>query len=262
MKIAIIGCGVMGSAFARHFAKKHPVILCDHTFEKAQQLALELGGEAVKTPTEAVRNSEVIVLAIKPKNLPEFARESEKSFNPDHLLISILAGTSVERLKKFINRPLIIRAMPNLALTCGKGVIGFVKTNEVTSEVREKIDELLGGLGSLPWMSEEKLEALSALAGSGPAFIFLLIEALMDGGVYLGFSGQEARDFVLQTVEGAVALLKETGKHPAELKGKITSPGGTTIAGLKVLEETGVRGVLMNTLIATFEKAKNEKSVG
>jgi len=257
VKIAIIGCGVMGSAFASHFAKKHPVILCDHSFEKAKQLAIELGGEAVKTVIEAVQKAEMVVLAIKPKDLYEFARDTEKAFNKDHILVSILAGTSVDLLKKLIPSPLIIRAMPNLAFTCGKGVIGFVKTKEVSEEMQKKINELFFGLGLLPWLSEERLESLSALSGSGPAFVFLLIEAFIDGGVYLGFSGPEARDFVLQTMEGAIALLRESGKHPAELKGRITSPGGTTIAGIKVLEESGIRGVLMNTLIATFEKAKS-----
>ena len=256
MRIAIIGCGVMGSALARHFAKKHTVILCDHNHEKSRALAKELGGESVSEPADAVAKAEMTILAIKPKDLNGFAISTAKAFTKDHLLVSILAGTPVSMLRQYFPHPLILRSMPNLALTCGEGIVGFVDTPEMTSEKKEKINELFHGLGLLPWLSEDKLEALSALAGSGPAFIFVLIEALIDGGIFLGFTEKESRDFVLKTIEGAVALLKSTGKHPAELKRKITSPGGTTIAGLKVLEESGVRGIMMNTLIATFLRAR------
>jgi pyrroline-5-carboxylate reductase len=256
MKVAIIGCGVMGTALARHFSKKHVVVLCDHTLDKAKKLALELGGEAAATPAEAIAKTEMVILAFKPKDLNSFAQDNGKAFTKGQILVSILAGTSVNLLRKNFPAPVILRAMPNIALTCGEGVIGFVSTPEMTPDRRAEIEELFFGLGLLPWLSEEHLEALSALAGSGPAFIFVLIEALINGGVFLGFNTQEARDYVLQTVEGAVALLQSTGKSPAELIKQVASPGGTTMEGLKVLDESDVRGIIKNTLVATFNKAR------
>lgn len=256
MKVAVIGCGVMGSAFARHLSQKHSVLVCDRNEDKMGYLAREIGAEVASTPAEAIEKAEMTILAIKPKDLATFARETSKSFGKGHILVSILAGTPLAVLKQSFPQPLIVRAMPNLPMTCGEGVIGFVESPDITVETKKQINDLFHGVGLLPWLSEERLESLSALAGSGPAFIFVIIEALMDGGIYLGFKQQESLNFVLKTIEGAVALLKSTNSHPAALKNQITSPGGTTIAGLKALEEGGVRAALMNTLIATFLKAK------
>jgi pyrroline-5-carboxylate reductase len=112
-------------------------------------------------------------------------------------------------------------------------------------------------MGLYAWMAEGKLEALTAISGSGIGFVLVMIEAMIDGGVHLGFTATDAREYVLKTMEGAVALVRETGKHPAELKLNISSPGGTTIAGLKVMEEQGVRSGIIHTLIASYEKALN-----
>ena len=138
MKIAVIGCGVMGSAFARFFAKTHSVILCDRTYAKSAALAKELGAEVYSRHTDAIEKADLIILAVKPKDLKEVAKETGGVFHSHQILMSVLGGTSIALLKKYFPKPIIIRAMPNLALTCGEGVIGFVGTPELSLETKEQ----------------------------------------------------------------------------------------------------------------------------
>jgi len=256
MKIAIIGCGVIGSALARHFALKNEMFLCDHTFGKSAALAQEIGGKAYENAADAIDKAEMVVLAFKPKDLMVFAEKNSPAFKPGVMVVSVLAGTSVVLLKKLFPSALIIRSMPNLPMIAGEGVIGFVETSEITAAKKKEIEAIFQGLGLLSWLSESHLESLSALAGSGPGFIFLLIQGMIESGIELGFSPEQAREFVLKTLEGSVALLKSTGKSPEELKTNVASPGGTTMEGLKVLEESGIREILKKTYQATFQKAK------
>jgi pyrroline-5-carboxylate reductase len=255
MKVAVIGCGVMGSAFATHFSKKHAVILCDRDREKTQTLANGIGGSYQEKLGDAVRQADVVLLAVKPKDLSSAAKEAAAAFTKDKILISILAGASVSTLRRHFPLPSVIRAMPNLGLICGEGVIGLVEDGHLSIETKQRVDSLMEGVGLKIWMSEDRVEAITALSGSGIGFIFVIIEAMIDGGIYLGFSSSEAREIVLKTIEGAVALMRNSGKHPAELKLQICSPGGTTIAGLKVMEEAGVRSGIIQTLVACQKKA-------
>jgi pyrroline-5-carboxylate reductase len=255
MKIAIMGCGIMGSAFARHWAKEYSVILCDPNREMAETLAKEIGGTFHEKLEDAAREADVILLAVKPKDLPSVAGVIGPLLTPDHLLISILAGTSVATLKRYFPTGLIVRTMPNLGLTRHSGVIGIVNDEALSLEARKKVDMLLEGMGLKLGLSENKIEALTALSGSGIGFMFVIIEAMIDGGVHLGFTSTESTEIVLKTMEGAIALMRGSGKHPAELKLQISSPGGTTIAGLRAMEEAGVRSGIFRTLVACYDRA-------
>lgn len=258
MKVAVIGCGTMGSAFARHFAKGYKVILNDRDKAKAQALAKEIGASFQEKSQAAMQAADVILLAVKPKDLSKLASDTTSATFEGKVVISILAGVSLAVLEKNFPTALIVRAMPNLALICGQGVIGLAEEGSHLTEERKKVVEtLLHGLGLLTWISEEKLESLTALCGSGIGFAFVILEAMIDGGVFLGFTAHDSRELVLKTFEGAIALLRETGKHPAELKLNVSSPGGTTIAGLKVMEEKGVRAGIVATLEACHAKALN-----
>lgn len=257
MKVAVIGCGVMGSAFAKYFAKKHSVILHDRDKAKAQSLAKEIGAVVEGNLSKCVEMSDVVLLAIKPKDLALAAKAASGALTDNKILISILAGTPLAMLRKNFPKGVLIRSMPNLALVYGQGVIGLAENSHLFPQIKKSVDSLMNGIGLVAWMSEDKIEALTAMSGSGIAFILVMIEAMIDGGVHLGFTAQEAREFVLKTMEGAVALMKESGKHPAELKLNIASPGGTTIEGLKVLEEEGVRPGIVHALVACHQKALN-----
>lgn len=253
MKVAVIGCGVMGSAFARHFAKKHEVFLCDSKQETAERLGKEIGAKGTGFE-EASKHADIFLLAIKPKDLSHLSKTLGPVLSEKKIVISILAGTPVAHLKKVFPKPQIVRAMPNLALTCGEGVIGLVEEPSMQEKTKREIDDLFQGLGLSVWLPEKKVEALIPLAASGIGFVFLLFEAMIDSGVLLGFTAQESREFVLKTFEGAIKLMRHSGKHPAELKLQIASPGGTTITGLRVLEQKGVRSGIMEALMATYEK--------
>lgn len=246
----------MGSAFAKHFVKKHSVILCDRDKTKGQAFAKEIGADFEENLSSAVQKADVVLLAIKPKDLSSAAKAMTDSFTEEKILFSILAGTPLSLLKRNFPKGTIVRSMPNLALVLGQGVVGLAE-NGLSDPLKQQIDSLLEGIGLVAWMPEEKIDALTALSGSGIGFVLVMMEAMIDGGVHLGFTATEAREFVLKTIEGAVALMKETGKHPAELKLQIASPGGTTIAGLKVMEEEGVRSGIVHALVACHEKALN-----
>jgi pyrroline-5-carboxylate reductase len=259
MKIAVIGCGVMGSAFARHLAKKHKVILCSRTPEKAEALARETGGQWLMSPADAVCEAEAVLLTVKPGDLAAVAKELTPGLKKGTLLLSALAGTPTGVLKALFPAAVVVRTMPNLGLLCGQGVVGVVSDGSLKEEEQLKVQLLLEGVGLIMWMAEDKIEAVTALSGSGIAFVLVMIEAMIDGGVSLGFPSATARDLVLKTFEGAVTLIRESGKHPAELKLQIASPAGTTMAGLKVMEEKGVRSGIIQTLVASHEKALNMK---
>jgi len=255
MRVAIIGCGVMGSAFARQFATKgHKLVLCDRTFEKAKNLAQELEIEVSSDFNEAKNDVDFILLAVKPKNLKELAMQ----INPlnGQILLSILAGVDLNTLKKHFPKAPIVSCMPNLALTCGEGVIALVKDRDLSQEIVEKVEHLFEGLGRTFWTEEEKIPAITALAGSGPAFVLAIVEAMVESGIFMGLYAKEAEDLVLQTILGSVALLKAHEGHPGALRWQISSPGGTTIAGLKALEESGVRASIMHTFLAAYKKVK------
>ena len=256
MKIAIIGCGVIGSALARHFADENQVLLADHSYKKSLALALELGAVAFESSIEAIKKAEMVVVAIKPKDLKAFAEESAHAFKHGPMVVSVLAGTSVALLKRYFPPSVIVRIMPNLPMICGQGVIGFVKTPEMTPERKMAIEQAFDGLGLLTWLSEDQLETLSAIAGSGPAFNLVVIQGMIDSAIMLGFTHNQAKEYVLKTIEGTIALLKSTGKTPEELINQVASPGGTTRAGLQVLEEKDLPQILKDTYQATFNRAK------
>jgi pyrroline-5-carboxylate reductase len=255
MKIGLIGCGKMGSAFARQLAKRQELILFDHNLEKAKELASQLNCHYAEQLSQMIQDSEVILLAVKPKDLKDVAKEIGLHLDENALVISMLAGTPLDLLRRRFPKAALIRMMPNLALTCGEGIIGLVDHPDLSELLKRKIGALFHGMGLLLWMSENKIEALTSLTASGIGLVCLMIEAMIDGGVMMGFSAQESRELVIKTLEGTIALLRETGQHPAELKLKISSPGGTTIAGLKEMEDRGVRSGIINALLVTQQRA-------
>ena len=252
MKIALIGCGNMGSALARHLAKHYSLTLCNRGKEKGQKLAKEVGAAWAASPAEAVKGADFVVLAIKPKDLSFLS--SQISLNKDQTLLSVLAGTSFSLLREKFPEPMIVRMMPNLAVTIGKGIVGFAEEEGSEGKQKHEIEKMFSSLGLLCFISENKMDAFAALAASSPAFVFVIMEAMMEAGVSLGFSFPESREIVTAVFEGCAQLLKELPNHPAELKLQITSPGGTTIAGIQALESGGVRSALFEALNATYQK--------
>jgi len=252
--IAVIGCGVMGSAFARHFAKSHAVVLYDKDAKRAEALSKQIKATLRKEISKAVKGADVVLLAVKPKDLSQAAKSISSLMSKNQLIISILAGIPLATLKKYFPVGHLLRIMPNLALTSGQGIIGLVDDEKFAPEMKKLADSLMSDMGLLAWIPESKMEALASLAASGLGFAFLIIEALMEGGIAMGFTPFESREYVIKMWEGALALMKSSGKHPADLKLQIASPAGTTIAGLRVMEKSGVRAGIIDALIATYQR--------
>ncbi|MBS3904964.1 MAG: pyrroline-5-carboxylate reductase [Simkania sp.] len=255
MRITTIGCGTMGGALSRRLSSKNLLTLFDRDPLKASSLATEIGAGAAPSLTKAIEGAEIVLLAIKPKDLEALAKEMLPHLAKETLVISILAGISVNTLERFFPKQPVLRIMPNLAVTCEKGIIGVVEPSDMSERFHEKIKELFGCMGLLIFLPENKIDALTAIAASAPAFVFHCVEAMTEGGIFLGFPAELSLEIILQVFEGAIALLRETKEHPAALKWKVASPGGTTIEGLKVLEEQKVHYALIQALQATYLKA-------
>jgi len=260
MQIAIIGCGNMGRALAQRLSQTHQLFFYDHHPEKAASLAQEGYGKACKTLQEVLHPSAVLILAIKPQGLKEAASGIKDLLHKGQLVVSLLAGTPIETLKGHFATAQIVRMMPNLALIHGEGVIGLSADEATKKGVQAELAGALEVLGSVFWLPEGKMDALTALTGSGPAFFFTIVEAMIDAGIAMGFAAKDAQQLVYQMLQGSLALLTNTSQHPGELKWQIASPQGTTIAGLKKLEEHALRGAVMNTFLAAYEHGRKLSS--
>jgi pyrroline-5-carboxylate reductase len=256
IKIGIIGCGHMGTCFAKQLGVHHELFLTDRTLDKAKKLGAEVGASVLNSNAELVKQVEVIILAIKPQNLGLVADEIKEHLNHSQLLVSILAGVPISRLKHYFGKATLLRMMPNMALKYGKGVIGLAEHEILPHEIKKKVDLLFSSFGFIHWLPEEKMDALTALTGSGLAFAFVMIEAMADAAITMGFSSSQALQMVIEMLTGAVMMLEKTQKHPAELKWQVSSPAGTTIEGLNCLEQENVRYGIISAFLAAYERAK------
>lgn len=256
MQIGIIGCGNMGAAIAQGLSKSHTLFLYDYLFEKSKKLKEEGLGQSCQQLTEVLCLSEMVILAVKPQNLKEIASQMTPSLSPSLIIVSLLAGVSVHTLKYYFPKQWVLRAMPNIAVAYGEGVLGLATDFLMPPDRKIEISEIFKNLGQVHWIPEEKMNALTALTGSGPAFCFAIIEAMIEAGIAMGFTAAIATELVYQMVRGSLALLTHTGKHPEVLKEEVTSPQGTTAAGLKKLEESAFRDAILKTFLAAYDRSK------
>ncbi len=255
MRITIVGCGNMGSAFAKQLNMNHEICLFDRNLNKAEKLAKEHNGHACENIKEALDFAEAIILAFKPKDLSEAAPLINSLVKEKKLLFSLLAGITLETLCKYFSSFQVVRLMPNLAVGHGEGLIGLATQKELDRAEKDMIHKLFEPLGKVFWLPEEKFNAFIALGESGPAFMFVLIEAMIDAGISMGLNVDEAQQIIHQMIKGSLTMLDETEKHPGKLKWEVASPGGTTIAGLKMMEEEAVRSSMIKTFMTAYSKA-------
>lgn len=252
----ILGCGNMGTAFAKRLSINHEIGLFDRNFHKAEKLATEYCGHAFANIKEALDWADAIILAVKPQNLSAAAPLINDSAKDKQMLFSLLAGITLETLSHHFPRCQIVRLMPNLAVGHGDGLIGMATQKEVGQSEMDALAKLFEPLGKVFWLPEEKFNAFIALGGSGPAFMFVLIEAMVDAGISMGLNVHEAQLIIHQMIKGSLTMLDETEKHPGKLKWEVASPGGTTIAGLKIMEEEAMRSSMIKTFWAAYTMAK------
>lgn len=261
MKVSFIGGGVMGEAMIRALIRHNigpgAIQVGEVDPERAKFLSETYGVRCFSNNVEAILRSEVVILSVKPSSLTEVASEIRGKLGPGQLLLSIIAGASLKILQESTGHRAAVRAMPNTPAQIGEGMTVWTASPEVSKQQKAVARAILATLGKEIYVEEEKyLDMATALSGSGPAYVFLFIEALTDAGVCLGLPRELAQELVLQTIHGAVRLCQDSQKHPAELRNMVTSPGGTTAAALLCLEEGGLRGLLAQAVIAAYQRAK------
>ncbi len=255
MKYGFLGCGNMGGGIARALSKVTKDILVTDRSGKARELADTLGiryGSAGEIAVTCDR----IFLAVKPHMMGQVLeplRETLQRRRP--LLISMAAGLTVERIESLAGGRLpVIRMMPNTPVAVGKGMIQYCHNELVSDELVSSFREDLRFSGQLDLLEERLIDAASALSGCGPAYVYLFIEALADGAVACGIPRAKAMEYAAATVIGAGEMVLATGEHPGALKDAVCSPGGSTIAGVRALEQHGFRGAVMDCVAAAYEK--------
>jgi pyrroline-5-carboxylate reductase len=205
---------------------------------------------------QAVRDSDVVILAVKPQVMPEVLRGMAPVVSRDKLVISIAAGITLQTLQKALGpESRVVRVMPNTPALVLSGAAGISPGAAATEQDVALVEQIFSAVGRAVVVHDDLMDAVTGLSGSGPAFVFAFIEALSDGGVLMGLSRPVATVLAAQTVLGAAKMVLETGKHPGELKDMVTSPAGTTIAGMHALESSGLRGVMMEVVRRATERS-------
>lgn len=262
MKLALIGCGKMGSALLGGVADALPessrFFLSDVFAPASEALQQALGSRAVisKSAAEAVSAADVIILAVKPGDMQALC-QSVATLPQSRLFISIAAGLTLGDLESWLGgSQRVIRSMPNTPALVGAGAAAFSRGSKATDEDAAIARTILGSVGTVDEVAEKLLDAVTGLSGSGPAYGYTIVEALADGGVLMGLPRATAIRLAAQTMIGAAKMVLETGKHTGTLRDEVTSPGGTTIAGLEQLEANGLRFALMQAVRAATERAQ------
>ena len=223
---------------------------------RREQLSTKYGLSAHARNLDVTEGADIVVLAVKPQSLAAVLPELSSSLQRDSAVVSIIPGATISSLVQGLSHPAVIRVMPNTPAQIGAGMSVWTASSDVPESRVKATRDILRTLGEELYVPDEKLiDMATALSASGPAYVFLFIEALIDAGVYLGMPRDMARTLVLQTVLGSTRLVKESGRHPAELKDMVTSPGGTTIEALLALEGGGFRASVFEAVIAAYDKS-------
>jgi pyrroline-5-carboxylate reductase len=258
--IATIGSGMMAEAMIGGFLRAGLVtperIVASHKRpERREHLEREYGIRTVPANVDAVADADVVLLAIKPQMLARVGREIGPHLRRGQLVLSVLAGATTAALTGYLGHDQVVRSMPNTPARLGRGMTVWYATPETTPEQRSQAKALLAALGAELEVDDEKMVAMAtAVSGTGPTYVFLVMEALIDAAVHLGFPRHVAHDLVIETLEGSTFFAKQSGMHPAELRNMVTSPGGTSAAALHELESGRLRTVLSEAVWAAYRR--------
>ena len=259
MKVGFIGAGNMGSALARSVCKSvggDRVVITDLFMDKAQAVATELGATAADIQ-QVASSCQRIFLGVKPQMMEGMLQQIApilKERTDRYVLITMAAGLPCARIREMVGLPCpIIRVMPNTPAAIGQGVLQFCGL-DASAEELEQFRTMMDPAGLVDQVPEGMIDAASAVSGCGPAYVYLLIEALADGGVACGLPRDKAQAYAAQMVAGAAQMVLHSGQHPGALKDAVCSPGGTTIQGVRTLEERGFRAAAMDAVIAAYDK--------
>jgi pyrroline-5-carboxylate reductase len=261
LKIGLIGGGAMGEAIIAAVTKAGvatagDIRVADIAAQRVSYLGSTYGVQGAKNNTDAAQGSDCIILAIKPQDFDKAAPSIRDGIG-GATAVSIMAGVPLKSIGDGLGTSAVVRAMPNTPAQIGEGMTVWTATPEVAQDARAGVAQIFGALGKEAYVPEERyLDMATALSGSGPAYVFLFIEALIDAGVHVGLSRELATTMAIQTVLGSAKYAESTGRHPAELRNQVTSPGGTTAAALRSLEAGGFRGDILEAVVAAYERSR------
>ena len=260
-RIAFLGSGNMAEAMVKGLlgtgtAAPGDVLCAEPRPERREELARRYGVETFADNVEACDRAELVFLSVKPQIVDPVLEEIAAAVDPKKLVVSIVAGVSSAAMARKLGAGVrVVRAMPNTAALVGAAATAIARGAHATDADLEQARKIFQSVGTVSVIEEHLMDAVTGLSGSGPAFLFLVVEALSDGGVKMGLPRQVATTLAAQTLIGAGRLVLETGEHPGYLKDQVTSPGGTTIAGMHALEAAGVRGALIAAVEAATRRS-------
>ncbi len=260
--VAIIGGGKMGSILARGLISRkilpaQNITVADIDPARLDDLRSSLKVQVTADNRKAVKDADIIIFAVKPQSFPETLKGVRPVVNKSKLFISIAAGVTTEFIEKLLTKtPSVLRVMPNVNALAGEGATAIARGHFAKKDDVQYALAIFNAVGLAVEVDEKLMDAVTGLSGSGPAYCFLIIEALTDAGVHLGLTRDLAEKLAAQTMLGSARLCLMGNQHPAQLKNMVTSPGGTTAAGLKVLEEGSIRATLMAAVEAATKRAK------
>jgi len=261
-KIALIGAGNMGEAIIGGLlrigvAVPQNILASDALAQRVNELQARYGISPFTDNIAAASNADVVILAIKPQMMNKVLAGLKGNIQPSALVLSIVAGASIQTLSEGLDHPYLVRSMPNTPAQIGEGITVWTASPSVKPDQLEIARKVLQALGEEIFMEEERyLDMATALSGTGPAYVFIFMEALIDAGVHLGFPRRIAERLVTQTIRGSVDYSQNRNSHPAQLRNEVTSPGGTSAAALYYLEKAGFRTALSRAVWAAYERSK------
>lgn len=255
--LACIGTGAMGGAIMRAVCNKfdpNNITVSNRTLEKGKSFANYTGCRFADNNKDCIKDAKYIFIAVKPAFLSDLFAEIKNDIPSDAVVISMAAGVKIEKLESFA-KARYVRIMPNVPAQIAKGMTALSCNDNINSEELSDIIEILETAGKVEQIPEKLMDCVTGVSGSGPAFVFMFIEAMADAAVRCGMPRKQAYTYAAQTVMGSAALVLETGKHPGELKDSVTSPAGTTIEGVAALESNGMRNAVIEAVTASYNKS-------
>ena len=262
MKIGFVGCGNMATAIIKGIIKKQiieeeNIMASAKTKTTLERVQRELGIKVSMDNSEVVKNSDIVVLAVKPQYYQEVIEQIKDTVSDNQIIISIAPGKTLAWLQDCFGKNVkLVRTMPNTPALVGEGMTGACRNEYVTDEDYATVLQILGSFGEVETIPENLMDVCVSVSGSSPAYIYILIEAMADGAVADGIPRADAYKLVAQTVLGSAKMVLETGEHPGLLKDKVCSPGGTTMEAVRVLEEKGFRSSVIEAMKACVRKAR------
>ncbi len=261
-RIGFVGGGVMAEAFIRGLlsqgiVRPHQIVAGDPLADRRAYLAHEYSVATTERNQAAADGASIVILAVKPQHIGETFADLNGALSHDQLVVSIAAGVPIRSMTGALDHQHVARVMPNTPAQIGAGMSVWTTTPSVGDAHRAQVQTILRALGRELFVSDERyLDMATAINGSGPGFVFVFLEAMIDAGVHIGLPRSIAEELVLQTVLGSTLMARETGKHPAVLKNMVTSPGGTTAEGIQALEDGRLRATIDRAVVAAFERSK------